>query len=413
MNILQVSTGFDISHNGGITNYVRNISSTLVDFGHKVTVLYSQDNNQEKDYNFNLINIHPILKPFHLNSVISNTDIEKVEKIIKKLNPDIIHVHMMIDLPAGILEIFKKYSKVVISLHDYSYICNRIILMDREGNNCINNNQNRKCESCIPFEETIDNRIIAGVLRKTAKILGVNKLSNSSYHHERLKYSQKLFSEINGITAVSNRVKEIYLSNGFTNDNFFVNHIGNYTAEEEFRSSFGRKDNIEIEQKIKFGFIGFLDFYKGSEIFIEFAKNSYHDFHIYGNISDSVLNRIKNEPNIFYHGKYNHEDLKNILMNIDIGLVLPVWEDNAPQVVFEFLNSGIPIIGTRMGGLPDFINDQNGRLFENTPNEIDNMKSFIDSDEIYNFYNERINKIKGTKKAAEHMTELLNIYNSI
>jgi hypothetical protein len=33
MKVLQICTGFDISFNGGITNYVRNISSTMADNG--------------------------------------------------------------------------------------------------------------------------------------------------------------------------------------------------------------------------------------------------------------------------------------------------------------------------------------------------------------------------------------------
>lgn len=413
MNILQISTGFDISFNGGITNYVRNISSTLVDYGYNVTVLHSQDNGNKKKYNFNLINIDTILEPFHLNSVISNSDIKKIEEIIIEVNPDIIHVHMMIDLPIAVLKIFKKYSKVIISLHDYSFLCNRIILLDSDGNNCLDSKQNLKCNSCISYEETINNRLIRGVLRKTCKLLNIKKIANSDYHHDKFKYTQKLFPEMDGIIAVSNRVKDIYIYNDFNNDNFFVNHIGNYTAEDEFRNSFDKKQQKKLGQKLKFGFIGNLFLHKGSEIFLKLIENSDHEFHIYGGIDPNVLKQIKKYSQVYYHGKYSHEELKSILTNIDIGLVLPIWEDNAPQVIFEFLNSGIPIIGTKMGGLPDFINEKNGILFENNEKEINDIKLFMNSDLIYEFYNKKIGKIERTKKSKEHMEDLLKIYNDL
>ncbi|OPH00389.1 hypothetical protein B2I21_00165, partial [Chryseobacterium mucoviscidosis] len=77
---------------------------------------------EEKKYNFKTLHIDPKLRPFHLSSVITNEDINVVEKIVKDLSPDIIHVHMMIDLPLKVLEVLKKHAKVIISLHDYSYV---------------------------------------------------------------------------------------------------------------------------------------------------------------------------------------------------------------------------------------------------------------------------------------------------
>lgn len=413
MKILQIATGYDISFNGGITNYVRNISNELIEGGYDVTVLYSQDDGERKDYKFEIIKIETILLPFHLSSVITNNDVKKIDEIVRNLNPDIIHVHMMIDLPIDVLAVFKKHSKVVVSLHDYSYICNRIILLDRNGKNCLNSDENRRCNTCISFEETIDNRILGGSLRRFAKGIKVDKLANSFNHHEKFKVAQKLFSEIDSVVAVSNRVKDIYVSNGFVNNKFYVNHIGNYTAEKEFRDSFGTRKNINEGERVKFGFIGNLNYHKGSEVFLKLAKDSKHEFHIYGGIDGVVNEEIQMMKNIFYHGKYTHDQLKDILKNVDFGLVLPIWEDNAPQVIFEFLNSGIPIIGTKMGGLPDFINESNGVLFENTEEEIIKIKKFIESNEVLNFYNSVINSIKGTKTAREHMHDLLEIYEKI
>lgn len=413
MKVLQICTGFDISFNGGITNYVRNISSTMADNGLDVTVLYSEDNNEKKEYSFKTLNIHPKLRPFHLSSVITNNDVGTLEKIVKDISPDIIHVHMMIDLPVKVLEVFKKYAKVVISLHDYSYVCNRIILLDKDGKLCTESNENKKCNSCISYEETLDQKYVGGGIRKGLKLLNVKKLANSSGHHERFLEGRNLFRNVDALIAVSNRVKEIYQENGYDNDLFIVNHIGNYTADEDFRKNFTIKEKKENTQKIKFGFIGNLYFHKGADLFLKLAENSNHEFHIYGGIEDYVLEKIQTKPHVFYHGRYQHSDLVDILKKIDIGLVLSIWEDNAPQVVFEFLNAGIPIVGTKMGGIPDFVTNDNGFLFEPNENGINSALQLMNSDDVYHLYNRVINNIKGTKTASQHMDELMKIYKKI
>lgn len=413
MKILQISTGFDIGFNGGITNYVRNISDALVDAGHDVTVLYSKDKGLEKKYKFKTIVVNPKLEPLHLSSVISNSDIEKLEKIVINEKPDVIHVHMMIDLPIKILGMFKKYAKMVISLHDYSHICNKIVLIKPNGKNCVDSNENKDCNYCIQSQETIDNKYWKVINREFKNMFFKNKFFNSKGHHERFLVGKEEFKSADAVIAVSSRVKEIYEKAGFTNSNFVVNHIGNYTAEEQFRELFKNRRQIHSGEKIKFGFIGNLGIIKGAHIFLELIKECFHEFHIYGTIEEVTKSKIEGLEHVFYHGKYEHKDLSNILKNIDFGLVLPIWEDNAPQVVFEFLNAGVPILGTRMGGLPDFINENNGKLIENSIAGIDEAKRFINSDEVYNLYNLAVNRIEGTKTAKRHSTEMLELYNKI
>lgn len=410
MKILQVCTGYDISFSGGITNYVRNFSKSLAEQGHEVTVLYSQDNGNPKNYNFGFLNINPILKPFHLSSVIMNDDFFEIEKILKDIQPDIIHVHMMIDLPLNVLDLFKSYAKLIISLHDYSFICNRIVLIKNDNSICTNSKDNLDCNLCIEKSDTIDNRYLKKSYKIIKDLFFADNFIPSSGHNEKFKVAKTHFANADVIIAVSNRVKEIYEENSFSNDNFIVNHIGNYTAEPEFRNLFAKRNKCIKGQKFKFGFIGNLNKIKGSDVFLQLIKNSNHEFHIYGGISEDVLLIIDGYVNVFYHGKYDHDDLGIILQNVDIGLVLPIWEDNAPQVIFEFLNAGIPIIGTKMGGLPDFINESNGVLFDVNEKGMSFIKNFINSDEIYSFYNIIVNKISGTKRAIEHSQEMIDIY---
>tara|TARA_B110000240_G_C13501732_1_gene454172 strand:- start:1243 stop:2490 length:1248 start_codon:yes stop_codon:yes gene_type:complete len=414
MKILKISTGFDISYNGGIPIYVRNVSEKLVQIGNSVSVLYSNDLGLNKTYNFKQINFKSKLRPNSLKSVINNNDIKKIEKIILKENPAIIHVHMMIDLPANVLKMFKKHAKLVISLHDYSYLCNRIVLVkSKTGKNCTNSNENIDCNDCIDKIDTLSSKYIRYASRKIRSLLDSDKFTPSSGHHEKFLQVQSSFRNADLIIAVSSQVKNIYENSGFKNKNFVVNHIGNYTAENNFRNNFVERRFINSTDVMNFGFIGNLSKLKGASIFLKLIENSKHNFIVYGGINQEIQEKIKTKKNVFYKGKYKHEDLPHILKDIDFGLVLPIWEDNAPQVVFELLNAGIPILGTRMGGLPDFINNSNGFLFNNDELGIKTAKNFINSNKVYDLYNRVVNKIDGTKKPEEHANELLGLYNQI
>jgi hypothetical protein len=77
---------------------------------------------------------------------------------------------------------------------------------------CTNSKENLKCNSCISYEETLDQKYVGGI-RKGLKLLKVKKLANSSGHHERFLEGRNLFRNVDALIAVSNRVKEIYQEN--------------------------------------------------------------------------------------------------------------------------------------------------------------------------------------------------------
>ena len=47
---------------------------------------------------------------------------------------------------------------------------------------------------------------------------------------------------------------------------------------------------------------------------------------------------------------YTHEDLPEILTDVQLGIVPHLWEDNLPQVAIELKAYGIPILTSHLGG---------------------------------------------------------------
>jgi glycosyltransferase involved in cell wall biosynthesis len=61
---------------------------------------------------------------------------------------------------------------------------------------------------------------------------------------------------------------------------------------------------------------------------------------------------------------YRYDEVPRILSGKDFGLVPSVWWDNGPQTVMEYLSCGLPVVGARLGGVPDLVtHGVNGLLF--------------------------------------------------
>jgi len=103
-----------------------------------------------------------------------------------------------------------------------------------------------------------------------------------------------------------------------------------------------------------------------------------------------VKKLAKDNQNIRFLGKKNGKELVKEYQNSDV-FILTSNYDNYPNVIFEAMASGLPVIGTNVGGIPSQIIDkQTGFLVE--LNNIDELKN-------------KIFELSSNKKLREQMGE--------
>jgi glycosyltransferase involved in cell wall biosynthesis len=136
---------------------------------------------------------------------------------------------------------------------------------------------------------------------------------------------------------------------------------------------------------INFGFIGQITPIKGLHVLIDaFNTNNFivkAKLIIYGSYDHDPIYRERIEQSINGHtesislrGSFSHEQLDEVLSEIDVLIVPSLWHENNPRVIQEAFAAQTPVVASNVGGMSEFVEHEvNGLLFERN-NEIDLAK---------------------------------------
>lgn len=269
--------------------HVYRVSSTL---GCKI------DRIQKELYNFKLLN--------------------KVEKILKKIKPDIINTNNIYTFSPMIWKMIRKCNiPVVHTIRDYYLFGSSFAIKNAYFRHCTNHISSVTAASNYTLEEHLKKRYFNNACAKKVIPNAIN------FDIERFK-----------------KIKE--------------NRINNH-------SSF-----------IRFGFVGRLETDKGIlfllEVFNQFQKSDI-ELKIYGkgSFEKDILNYTHENANIHYMGFCDQESLMKKLEEIDV-LIVPTpstFQEPFGRVVLDAYINCIPVIASAVGGLKDIvINGETGILYE-------------------------------------------------
>jgi glycosyltransferase involved in cell wall biosynthesis len=83
------------------------------------------------------------------------------------------------------------------------------------------------------------------------------------------------------------------------------------------------------------------------------------EFHLV--IKENDLAYFTGCANILYHSQISEAELIDLYRSADV-LFIPMTNSTANNSILESLACGTPIISTRVGGVPDYVNDESGWL---------------------------------------------------
>jgi glycosyltransferase involved in cell wall biosynthesis len=126
-------------------------------------------------------------------------------------------------------------------------------------------------------------------------------------------------------------------------------------------SSYPKPSNSAAEQQcsdnlFRLGFLGRIKLNKGIDYLVRhFMKLPEKDYELFVAGKDELgLSKVHQRNNIHFLGYIEPEVF---FSQIDLLIVPSLWHDPLPRTIFEAYAHGIPVIGTKRGGIPEIIDE--------------------------------------------------------
>ena len=271
----------------------------------------------------------------------------KLKKVIANFHPDLAHIHLYKGgLTASILPVLRKGKiPTIITLHDYSLLCPRNIMIDGDGKicercltatrlNCIYHRCNRKniYYSIINYLEFVLNNNIFKPKDYFNKIVCVSKF-NYLKHSSHPLFKERFLHLYNFYPLLSQ-------SNPKTVKGSYFLFYGRLAPEKGVMTLINTWKRLGDEVRLKIIGEGVMS----------------------GQIKDELKNN--NLRNIEFLGFRKGEELFNYIRNASYIIVPSEWYENNPLTIVEAYSVGKPVIGSNIGGIPELvIEGKTGFLF--------------------------------------------------
>jgi glycosyltransferase involved in cell wall biosynthesis len=305
-----------------------------------------------------LLNLGISKKDFDLLTVFSINVI--TEKKIKRIKPDVIHVHNWFNTLSlkQIEKLAKKY-RVVFTLHDermFTGGCHNSQGCENFLNSCMN------CPRLKLFQTK----------------------PNKNYQRQ-LSLSNDNISNIRFISP-NGWLVEKNLNRFFAGSNSKIEIIPNIISTADFTIS--KRETHRNLTSFLFVASDCSVKLKGLDILLDSVR-ILHDRNVTNFSLTIVGDRFNFEKNletlpISHIPKQPKNKMGRIYQDHDC-TVVPSRSDNSPNVILESFSAGTPVIGSRRGGIPYLIKGgQNGKLFDPTPKSLaELMLSIIEKENVF------------------------------
>jgi len=186
----------------------------------------------------------------------------------------------------------------------------------------------------------------------------VNMVKAKPFAARRQFAVNQLADNVDVVLATSQRTADVLAKFGVDPEQIEVCYIGTKVAETAVKVP--STERVE-EGALSIGYLGYMRRDKGFYFLLEALEKAPDELlaqlrlvvAAVLNDEDAVerLTQLAERMGgiVLYDG-YKHDQLPEILGQIDLGLVPVLWEDNLPQVAIEMVAGGLPIMSSDLGG---------------------------------------------------------------
>lgn len=332
---------------------------------------------------------------------------------------DVIHFNNIEGISVNVLKLKEKYpdTKFIVSLHNYQPIC-PLVQYFQNHNECICNDfkNGKECLLCSywkpnkkEYAKRSKNFIydflskhhlkflkpLGKIYTKLFQYRSKSYIGSKStmlperyvqYRNHNIEYLNKYADYV---LAVSDRVREIMIKNGCKPEIVKTSYIGTKFAEQETGYSVAQKTT-----PFTIAYLGYERIDKGFFFFInalsQLDKNIASKINVVLGVADlhnKNIENLKQFNKVIVHKGYTHQELPQILKDVNLGVVPVLWEDNLPQVAIEMVACGVPILCSDFGGASELCSSELFKFKGGNENDFsDKLQYLVNHPEFLNEY---------------------------
>lgn len=360
---------------GGSETYYFGLAEGLRRLGHEVHFFAMQDSKNlscedsdlfvsAKDYNGPISISRKLSEARSL--IYSKESLEKFEQLCERVRPDVIHmnlVHRQITL--SILDapyLAEHRVPVLFTSHDYILVCPNYLMLDGSG---------AVCEACLGgnFANCLKRRCVKGSTAKSAVAM-----AEADWYKRHCTYSK-----IDRIIAPSEFMRSKLIQGGFPEHQ--VIHLQNFAKNETLEQARNTDDKTDRKHPYIL-FFGRLSKEKGVGVLIDAFEHALprlpEDVRLViageGPERDALMS--KSDDHVEFVGFKQGDELEKLVSGATLACCPSIWRENMPYSIVEALAEGTPVVGSRIGGIPEsVIEGETGWLAE--PGDISSLSGVL------------------------------------
>lgn len=283
---------------------------------------YDRGNNKKNKLR---VAIYKILNIYNL------LNYTRVNRLLNKINPDIVHTNNLYGLSTIVWEIAnKKNIPVVHTLRDYAFLKEKKDIISRIQKKIITNYTRNVDLVTAPSQYTLD----------TFKNNGYFSKSTEKVVYNAIDFKVAIIEEVLNL----------------------------------------KKERIRNKNIINFVYLGRIEEKKGIKVLLNSfskVKNDNIQLNIAGdgNLKYLVSEQVKRDSRINYLGFLNETEIEKLLKESDVLIIPSIWPEPFGRVIIEAYKHCMPAIGSKIGGIPELINNMKTGLLIAPNNESELMKA--------------------------------------
>lgn len=369
---------------GGTEQYVQALAQDLQKLGCAVVVAAPAEQEQRYEHEGITVYRYPVT-PTPTRAEVSGDappqHLERFEAWLREVAPDVVHLHSF-TRGCGLhhaAAVKRQGLPLLFTLHIPGITCMRGTLLHNGRSVCDGVMQPQRCAACTlegrglpePVAHALSRtpdwliRLLRSQPSRLSTAVGMRAVSA-----QRSQGVQRLFALADHLVVVAAWLREVLLNNNVAAERITVSRHGLTAAQRPLHPA-----PRPTERPLRVGYIGRFDPIKGIHVLVEAARQLPSEIpwqlSLYGRCNNeaertylrSLQARAQGDPRISFPGELTAANRSAVMASLDLLAIPSLCLETGPLVALEAFAAGIPVLGSRLGGLVELVSEgENGLL---------------------------------------------------